>query len=309
MTIRRANAPVTWGVWGPHSLPAGRVPADVLHAVADAGYDGIELGALGFFGHDQEVVDALGSAGLASAGAYVPLRFFEGDEALAEDLAALHAVARVLVLTGGTGPLILAEETIPAIKRNVARGTRRPDLDLDDDQWGELVRVVRHAVALTEDAGLMASFHPHTGTHVEQPSEVDRLLESTDVGLTLDTGHALAGGDDPVGLARRWAGRLNHVHIKDIVVAPVHRAGRDGTEFGIADVSVPLGEGDAELVPFLDELGAQGYAGWVVVEQDRRPDGGHDHAAVDREQRRNLAWLDDHIPQPSDHRGHTEENS
>ncbi|RWZ68473.1 hypothetical protein ELQ92_04480 [Labedella populi] len=309
MTIRRANAPVTWGVWGPHSLPAGREPADVLRAVADAGYDGIELGALGFFGHDEEVADTLGSVGLVSAGAYVPLRVFEGEEALAADLAALQDVARVLVLSGATGPLILAEETVPSIKRHVARGGRHPELDLDDDQWRELVRIVRHAVALTEDAGLTASYHPHTGTHVEQPGEVDRLLESTDVGLTLDTGHALAGGDDPVNLARRWAGRLNHVHIKDIVVAPVHRASRDGTEFGIADVSVPLGEGDADLVPFLDTLRTQHYAGWIVVEQDRRPDGGHDHAAVDREQARNLAWLDDHIPYPPDHRGHTEENS
>ncbi|RWZ46302.1 hypothetical protein ELQ90_14695 [Labedella phragmitis] len=309
MMIRRANAPVTWGVWGPHSLPAHREPADVLRAVADAGYDGIELGALGFFGHEEEVVDALGSFGLASAGAYVPLRIFDGEGALAEDVSALRAVARVLALTGATGPLILAEETIPEIKRHVARGRQHPELDLDDEEWDELVRVVELAVSITEDAGLTASFHPHTGTHVEQPAEVDRLLEATDVGLTLDTGHALAGGDDPVDLARRWADRVNHVHIKDILVSPVHHAGAAGTEFGIADVSVPLGDGDVDLVSFLHELESRRYAGWVVVEQDRRPDGGHDHADVDREQRRNLAWLDGHIPNPPDPRGQTEENS
>ncbi|HEY0248326.1 MAG TPA: TIM barrel protein [Gryllotalpicola sp.] len=295
MSIRFANAPVSWGIWGANSLPPGRTPADVLRAIDGAGYDGVELGPLGFFGRAGTIAATLAEHGLACAGMYVPLRVFEGDEVLEADQAAVADVCRVVAAAGGDGPVILAEETIDAIKANVARGRGPSPLDLDDAGWARLSEAVERARRTVEEAGLRASFHPHTGTHVEQPWETDRLLEQTGVGLTLDTGHAAAGGDDPVELLRRWSGRIDHIHMKDIRSAAVADARSAGRIFGMADASAPLGAGDLDLPAFLAELGRQAYSGWVVVEQDRRPDGGHDHTEVDREQHRNLTWLRDRI--------------
>jgi inosose dehydratase len=292
MNIRTANAPVTWGIWGPHSLPPGRTPAHVLDAVATAGYDGVELGPLGFFGAREQIAEVLEAHGLSCAGMYVPLRVFDDDRALEDDLASVAEVAQVVAAAGGQGPVVLAEETIDQIKRRVARGRAPSRLDLDDDAWARLTGAVEDARRLVEDAGLTATFHPHTGTHVEQPWETDRLLENTGVDLTLDTGHAAAGGDDPIRLLKRWGGRVNHVHLKDLDVSAVRAARSRGEVFGMADASVALGEGDLDLTAFLTELEQQHYSGWIVVEQDRRPDGGHDHDAVDREQHRNLTWLD-----------------
>lgn len=287
-----ANAPVTWGVWGPHSLPAGRSPSDILKAVASAGYAGVELGALGFFGKDTaQTLAALEEFGLASAGAYVALRPLSGPEVMEEDLTKLRAVCAVLASFPVTGPVILAGGGEEAIARHVKRGTRHPELDLTDEQWAAFIAGMSEAARIAAGYGIPVSFHPHTGTHIEQPHEVDRFLEGCDIALTLDTGHAAAGGNDPLDLLRRWADRVNHVHLKDVVMAPVEKASAEGTPFGMADASVALGEGDLDLDSFMRALAARDYRGWIVVEQDRRPDGGHDHAAVDEEQRRNLEWV------------------
>lgn len=291
MTVRYANAPVSWGVWGANSLPEHRTPADILRAVSGAGYEGIELGPLGLFGAATEVKAILDGYGLVLAGAYVPVRVFEGDDLVAQDLENLKVVCDALLSCGGEGPIILAEETIAAIKRNVARGTGHPELDLTDAGWQEFAETMSRAKTIVDGFGLASSYHPHTGTHVEQPHEVDRLLELCDIDLTLDTGHTRAGGEEPTELLRRWGGRVNHVHLKDLSLAVVDDARRTGREFSMAEASTPLGHGDLDLLGFLRELAAQRYSGWIVVEQDRRPDGGHDHAVVDQEQHHNLEWL------------------
>ncbi|HWJ75441.1 MAG TPA: TIM barrel protein [Kaistia sp.] len=292
MTIRLANAPVSWGIWGANSLPAGRTPRDILHALADAGYAGVELGPLGFFGADAAAVSAtLGEYGLACAGAYVPLRALEAAELVEQDFAALRVICKILLAFPNPGPVILAEETYPELKRHLRRGNRHPELDLSASDWRRLIDTIKAAERIATGYGLSVSFHPHTGTHIEQPHEVDRLLQEIDLGFTLDTGHAAAGGDDPLALLARWGSRVNHIHLKDVHLAPIERASADNEEFGIARASAALGAGDLDLDSFMQRLGQLNYSGWIVVEEDRRPDGGHDHAEVDREQRHNLDWV------------------
>lgn len=292
MSILIANAPVTWGVWGPHSLPEGRSAADILTALHKAGYDGVELGPLGFFGRDAaDTKVVLDRFNLRCAGAYVPLRPLHGSEVMKADLDGLRAVCAALSLYPQSGPVILAEETEPAIKQWVMRGERHPELDLDASQWQTLIAGMSEAHRIAADFGIPVSYHPHTGTHVEQRHEVDRLLDGSDLSLTLDTGHAAAGGDDPLDLLRRWGGRVNHIHVKNVHMAPVRKASEAGTIFGMADASTRLDAGDLDLSAFMKALGARQYQGWIVVEQDRRPDGGHDHALVDQEQEENLRWV------------------
>jgi inosose dehydratase len=55
-----------------------------------------------------------------------------------------------------------------------------------------------------------------------------------------------------------------------------------------------LGEGDVDLDGFCAALGARGYDGWVVVEQDRVLEDAGSFEAASAEQTRNRAWLRDH---------------
>jgi inosose dehydratase len=144
-------------------------------------------------------------------------------------------------------------------------------IGLDEAGWTRFARNLAVAAERVRAAGFNPTFHHHVGTYVETPDEIEEFLARTDVDLTLDTGHLLLGGGDPVQALRRWAGRINHVHVKDVrlsVLEDVVRAGAGMRAAWERGVFVPLGRGDLELNAFMDELLAMGFDGWVVVEQD-----------------------------------------
>ena len=120
--------------------------------------------------------------------------------------------------------------------------------------------------------GLTATLHPHVGTLVERPAEIDRVLRGATIGLCLDTGHTLAGGGDPLALARVATRRIKHVHLKDVdaAMAARVRAGEISyTEAVRSGMYRPLGAGDSRVAEIVAVLEAGGYDGWYVLEQDR----------------------------------------
>jgi inosose dehydratase len=277
VTVHVANAPVSYGVFeltiGEPGLPR---PQEVLDAVAAAGYDGIDLGPLGFLGLAHELPPRLERLGLGLAGGYVALRFTESED-LVEDLEVLDATLDVFdaVRAGNADRLpkpTLADAGSPARVANPGRGQDLPEITLDERGWKQLAAGVTEAVARCRDRGFEPTFHHHTSTYVEAPQEIERLLELTDVGLCLDTGHLLLGGGDPLDAVAKWGERVNHLQIKDVRLEIVRqvvaeRAGmRSVWERG---AFCALGEGDLDTDGFLDAVRELGYQGWIVVEQDR----------------------------------------
>jgi inosose dehydratase len=258
--IRVANAPVSYGAFEltVGVLPNVPGPEDVLGAIADAGYEGTELGPLGYLGPD--VAGQLAAHGLALAGAFVALDFGSGDLApLEATLDAIDGLGARPVLADG--------------------GPRDGDVDLDG---------VRRAAELARVRGFDPAFHHHMGTRVQTVAEIERLLEGADVGLALDTGHLTAAGGDPVAGMRDWRSRVNHVHLKDVDLG-VLRSSPSWEEVSRLRVFCELGTGDADLDGFLAELGD--YDGWLVVEQDWVPGPDDDVAPQVAAQRRNRRWL------------------
>lgn len=255
--IRVAAAPVSFGVFELTAGSAGLPDPDVmLAAIAAAGYEGTELGPPGYLGDAVATRQRLDRSGLELAGAYVPIDF--GPD---QDLRELEVV---LELLPPSAPPVLADA-----------GPRRP---ID---WPQLAAGVERAAELARARGFAPVFHHHGGTRIERPDEIERLLELTDVALLLDTGHLALAGGDPVQGLRDWRARIEHVHVKDVRpgVATLEQAWMEG---GFC----PLGDGVLAMDRFLDEL--EGYAGWLVVEQDRLdvsvPDAGSDQA-------RSRRWL------------------
>jgi inosose dehydratase len=236
--MRVANAPVSYGAF---ELTVGILPnvppaEQVLDAMRDAGYEGTELGPLGYLPLDR--LD-----GLELVGAFVQIRF--GDE----DLSELHRTLDAI--DGFDAKAVLCD-----------KGPRDGAADLD---------AVTRAADAARERGFEPTFHPHLGTRVQTPAEIERLLDVTDVPLLLDTGHLTAGGGDAVACAHAWRDRINHVHLKDV----------RGTTF------CELGTGDVDLDAVLAEL----RDGWIVVEQDWIPQPGEDPAEQIAAQVRNRAWL------------------
>jgi inosose dehydratase len=271
--IRLANAPVSYGAFEltVGILPNVPGPERVLAAIADAGYEGTELGPPGYFGDLETLGGALEAHGLALAGGYIPLRFGDPDESLA----ALEQTLDLFDAAGGGARPVLADDV----------GRAAPT------DWNRLLDGVRRAVERARERGYEPTFHHHMGTRIQTPDEIERLLEGTDVPLLLDSGHLLAGGGDPIRGMRDWRSRIDHVHLKDTRLDLV----RDSPSWDAAwraGAFCELGTGDVDLDAFVREL--EGYSGWLVVEQDWVPGPDDDPAPQIEAQARNRAWLREH---------------
>jgi len=146
-----------------------------------------------------------------------------------------------------------------------------------DAQWDSLTSGLDTLGKIAATAGMRLSYHHHMGTGVMTRADVDRLMASTDpalVHLLLDTGHAAFAGEDPLELARAYADRIGHVHLKSVrpeIVDRVRDEGltfQEGVELGV--FTVP-GDGGIDFRPILQVLADADYTGWLVVEAEQDP--------------------------------------
>jgi inosose dehydratase len=272
--MRLASAPCTWGVW---ERTVGRddliPPERMLETVRGLGYSGIELGPPGYFGdRPDEVAGRLARYGLELVGAFAPLRIADED-GFRDDLAFLDETIATLAAAGAAGPVVLAGDESEVRLAAAGRPDAAREAALPLDEFRRAAERVERAARRALDRGVAATFHPHTGTHVESPAEVAALLENTDpevVKLCFDTGHTVVGGGDPVELVRTARNRIAHVHLKDVDQRVLERV-RDG-EVGVDEaweqgLFCPFGEGGVDFGAVLAELDS--YGGWIVIEQDR----------------------------------------
>lgn len=287
-------APVSFGVFGEpsHEASWGRDAEAVLAAIASAGYLGTELGAPRFFGPPEKLRSLLDDHGLQMIGAYIPLHL--GDPThRAEDLRSMRLTLEELA-TGERPLAILADWGSAALMANPARGWDNRALALDEEAWRHAEVTLRHAIKLATDFGVDTTYHPHISTYVESRWEIERLLDTVDISLTIDTGHLFLAGMSPTDALRAWPDRVNHIHLKDVHAAVLRDAkARNRVDFEAwwAHVSCPLGEGDVGLDDFIDTVREVGYRGWLVVEQDRAMARADEFEAIVRDQTKNQAWV------------------
>ncbi|WP_328455326.1 myo-inosose-2 dehydratase [Streptomyces sp. NBC_00386] len=146
-----------------------------------------------------------------------------------------------------------------------------------DSQWDSLTSGLDELGRIAASAGLKLSYHHHMGTGVMTRADVDRLMASTDpelVHLLLDTGHMAFAGDDPLDLARAYADRIGHVHLKSVrpeIVSLVREEGLSFQEAIQRGVFTVPGDGGIDFRPILEVLAAAHYQGWLVVEAEQDP--------------------------------------
>jgi inosose dehydratase len=163
-------------------------------------------------------------------------------------------------------------------------------LGFDEATWKKFAEGVEMAVALCRERRYEPTFHHETGTRVEAPWEIEKVLELTSIGLCLDTGHLLLGGGNPVQAMRDWRPRINHLHLKDAkraIVEGIIREAAPVAEIWRRRAFCRLGDGDLDVDGVLAQV-KDAYAGWIVVEQDVLPDAG---GMAAEDQRANRAYL------------------
>jgi sugar phosphate isomerase/epimerase len=202
---------------------------DTIRAVAEMGYEGVELFQLHGRG-PREVRRWLDESGLEAVGRHVSLETLESR--LPDLVAESEALATPRVVVGWIEPPVSPVQAQAAADR------------------------IARAASATAAAGLELGFHNHDAElrRLEDGrSFIDRLLELP-IFLELDLGWAWWAGDDPASLLDRTRGRVPLVHLKDF------RARGERSFCPVGDGSV----GYEHVAPAAAAAGAE----WLLVEQD-----------------------------------------
>jgi len=260
LAARIAGAPISWGVcevpgWG-WQYDAETVLAE-MRAV---GLAATEFGPDGFLPDDPaEKAKTLADLGLRAVGGFVPVVLHDPSHDPSGEVAAalegfVAAGATTLVLAAATGQEGYDDRPV-----------------LDETGWNTLLTNLDKLSALAADRGVLGTIHPHVGTMVENADDVDRVLQGSSIGLTLDTGHLLIGGVDPVALSVKHTERVRHTHLKDVDAAWAARVQSGEVTYTDAvrhGMYRPLGAGDIDITTIVGTLEEAGYDGWYVLEQD-----------------------------------------
>ncbi len=142
-----------------------------------------------------------------------------------------------------------------------------------------LVRTLGGVIDLMAPDGIIPCLHPHANTQVMYENEVDYVMEHSKIAFGPDTAHLMVGGSDPVEMFKRYADRIEFVHLKDVRKNETVRVDESRNEaFEIYSDFLELGEGDVDLTGIFDVLDASGYAGYITVELDKAPSSQRDSA-------------------------------
>jgi inosose dehydratase len=268
-----ASAPDSWGVLDYPGPSWEQSYQKMLDEMVTAGYTGTELGPYGFLPTDPAVLGSeLAQRRLKLLGSFVP--------AVLSDPASTKVVVEHIRKVGGLlaalgAPfLVLADAQSDERDQIAGRVPADGGKGWNTEQWKQVAKVVAEATAVTSEFGLDLVFHPHISTYVETAEETEQFYDATsgsNIGLCLDTGHCLYAGDDPVAEAEKYRDILRFVHLKDVnekVLAEARRKEMNFEQAIEANVFTIIGQGSIDFPEFLRVVGKNGYAGWMVVEQD-----------------------------------------
>jgi len=221
---------------------------DILDAVRDGGFDGIEIASSMFGEYEtrpEDFAQAVAERGLVVAAvAHTSSGGWTAEGQLERDL---EDAKRVIDWTAraGAGRLGLG-------------GASGPE---EADRPALLARACERYVAVGAAgsmAGVEVNVHPHShaGSVIESEAEYEQLLGVVDgetLGWGPDVGHMMRSGVDYIAMLRRSRDVLVHLHLKDI--------GVDGSW-------APLGAGRCDLQALVALLGRIDYRGWLVLEEE-----------------------------------------
>ena len=212
MTIKIGINPVTWTN---DDLPdlGSHIPLETcLKEAKEAGYQGIEMGNK-FPRNASELRPYMTTAGLELVSGWFSGNLLSGT--VEDEITRLENHIELLKAMGSP-VLIYADVTDSTQGKQDTPLSYRPQLP--ESLWKEFGQKMSAIGSHCKKHGLTLAYHYHMGTVVQSATDLDRFMEHTseDVGLLLDTGHAVYGGIDPLEIIKKHGTRICHVHCKDI---------------------------------------------------------------------------------------------
>ncbi len=219
--------PVAIQLYSLRDVIAEDVPG-TLAKLAGMGYAGVEFA--GDYGLPAETLRSmLDDKGLRCAGAHLRLEQLEGE--------AFERTAAAQKILGND--------------RLIIPGAPLDDLD-------DTIRRMNQVHAAAKQMGLRAGYHNHTKEFQSRDGVIpfERIFAETpsDFLVQVDIGWAAAAGQDVQGILRRYAQRIETVHIK---------------EFNPEDPAAAVGQGIIDWTTIMDLLESETAVAWYVVEQEQ----------------------------------------
>lgn len=121
-----------------------------------------------------------------------------------------------------------------------------------ESDYAKMAEGLDKVIEIADKYDLIASYHPHLGTIVQSPEQLDKLMPLTKINLCPDTAHIEAGGGDSVKVIEKYKDRIKYVHLKDY----------DSGNF------LPLGKGKIDFEVIVQILKNNNFAGEFTVEAD-----------------------------------------
>ncbi|MGF1684041.1 sugar phosphate isomerase/epimerase family protein [Photobacterium minamisatsumaniensis] len=271
MTMKVACAPCCWGV-EQAQLEQNPSWGKVLVEAQSAGYQGIELGPVGFFPSETEVLrGALKIRGIQVCAGNLHGEFSQPSKKESILKAAEQVIQQLKSI--GVDKLIIMDKANTVRDAYIGHSVIAPRLSKQQQQ--DMIDTIAAVALLAKEQGLRTLIHPSSGGYVAFSDEISAVMNSIPanlLGLCLDVGHLYIDGMKPEEYIQRYGDRLEHLHVKDIDGQQLHKSLRDrcGTSqaytFGLTR---PLGEGDIHYSEIFQALEKINYDGWIVVEQER----------------------------------------
>lgn len=236
----------TWEMLG--DKWSGRVD-DMLTAIADSGYEGIEITSTMIREYADRPADfsnALKARGLTLAAfAHASPLGFTDPVNRSQELKAAEEAMRFAGEFPGT-PLILGGASTAAPQELNEKIAQAAEFYNEVGRRGQRV-------------GIDVAFHPHShhGSILESREQYEQIMALTDPAVIQwnpDTGHIVRGGQDLLETLLRFRARIRHVHLKDV---DAHNKWQ------------PLGQGVCDIPAVLAFLEREAqFTGWIVGEEE-----------------------------------------
>ncbi|WP_036820041.1 sugar phosphate isomerase/epimerase family protein [Photobacterium sanctipauli] len=271
MTMKVACAPCCWGI-EQAKLEQNPSWGKILFEAQSAGYRGIELGPVGFFPSDTDMLrSALKIRGVQACAGNLHGEFSKPSE---KDTILQEAELVIKQLKAiGAEKLIMMDKANAVRDAYVGHSVIAPRLSYQ--QQNAMIETMVAVASLAKEQGIRTLLHPSSGGYVAFSDEIAAVMNATPpelLGLCLDVGHLFIDGMNPEEYIRRYADRLEHLHVKDIDGQQLHNALRDRCGISQAytkGLTRPLGQGDIHYAEVFQALEDIQYDGWIVVEQER----------------------------------------